>query len=322
MCLQKYDKRLISQFIHSSHLRTMKKQLLILAVLLGSQLALTQEITILPFQGIKVTSHGISFESISATLEDETWTSNVLPRNTSFRMVMKKPVGFTIYQDSNVHPGISVLLTTLKGDTLGYSGNLFGDDFEGIPADYFSSLSVKLGFSDDVLPGDTILSKIVYFDKLSDKSVSLDGQFIIAKDNTPLDQTNSTYGYQSSDGFEGKASGVEMNKMSILVDEISRPTQTIIGMEFFTKGLYALDLSRQDVEIIVFHKDGSTSSNYSYGNYITEQETLSGDDKTNVKNTIQLFLANDVFKTVDAVWMRLRSVRGEWVIAGSIVFNP
>jgi hypothetical protein len=275
-----------------------------------------ENVRIIPFQGIKMTQNGIGCKSVDITLEGVKWVSNQLPRNKQFKIKVDKPTGFTI-EDENVFPGISILFTTTKHDTLGYAENLFGDDSEGMYSEFLSNLSVNLSFNEDVLPGDTVLGEITFFDQKSEKYLRLDCRFIITGDDAELDQSRSTSGYSSFEGFEGQATGLELYNMKFYADSLSRPTQTGLVFEFQTKGQYALDLHGSHVDIVVFNKDGSVISNFGYGEYLTKFETKESEDNKDVKTNLQLFLSKEAYKETQAVWVRLKSRKGAWMLTGA-----
>ncbi|HRO76349.1 MAG TPA: hypothetical protein PLP27_09405 [Crocinitomicaceae bacterium] len=289
----------------------------IVGLFVSMQVVYAQEVvSVIPFQGMKLTKNGISYRNFDVNLDGETWVSNRLPRNKKFLLKINKPKGFKLV-DGKAFPGISILFTTTKHDTLGYSKNMLGDNSEGIEAEYLSNLSVNLEFNSSVQPGDTILGKIIFFDQKSPSFIQLDGSFVITEDNAPLDQSWSTYAYSSYGKYEGQATGVELKKMDFHTDITSRPTQTGLVFKFETIGQYALDLRSADVNIIVFNKDGSTSSGFGYGHYITTFETLESDDNKKVATKIELFLSKEAYSNAQAVWVHLKNKKGSWILTGS-----
>lgn len=289
----------------------------IVGLFISTQVIYAQEfISVIPFQGMKLTKSGINYRNLDVKLDGETWVSNRLPRNKKFLFKINKPIGFTLV-DGKAFPGISILFTTTKHDTLGFSKNMLGDNLEGLEAEYLSNLSVNLSFNSSVQPGDTILGKIVFFDQKSPNFIQLDGSFLITEDDAPLDQSWSTYAYSSYEKFEGQATGIELKKMVFYTDTTSRSTQTGLVFEFETEGQYALDIDGADITIVVFNKDGSTSSGFGYGTYIKKNKTLPSDDNKKVSTKIELFISKEAHSKAQAVWVHLKKKTDTWILTGS-----
>ncbi|ASS49250.1 MAG: hypothetical protein A3D31_04010 [Candidatus Fluviicola riflensis] len=184
----------------------------------ASTLAVHAQLGVLPFTGMRYTEAGIHAEEINVDLAEETWTSNRLPINTEFEIQLEDPTGFQLVEGL-YHPGIEVLITNLKGDTMGYAENIFGEkSLEGFLDSELSKLSLTLAFNEQSKAGDSCLLRARFFDLKSERSLTCWLDLVITDNETPLETTNSTFGMSSSNGYKGMASGAEISSMSMLYD--------------------------------------------------------------------------------------------------------
>ena len=177
---------------------------------------------ILPFSGAKFFQHGMGGEEIEIKLAEDIWISNRLPVNTEFEMKLIRPTGLTIAEDGNFHPGVEVLMLNTKKDTLAFVPNIFGDENEGVDAELFKSLTLSLAFNEMSKPGDTCQILTRFFDTRSANYLLVDFLVIIADPSLPLAVTNSTHSVSSEGNYHGIASGVEMQKVDVTVEEGSK----------------------------------------------------------------------------------------------------
>lgn len=184
----------------------------------ASTLITYAQLGVLPFTGMRYTEVGIHAEKINVELDEATWTSNRLPINTEFEIQLEDPTGFQQVEEL-YYPGIEVLITNLKGDTLGYAPNIFGEkSVEGFMDAELSKLSLTLSFNEQSKPGDSCLLRARFFDTKSDHSLTCWLDLVITDDEAPLENTTSTYGMNSFRGYSGMASGVEISSMSMQYD--------------------------------------------------------------------------------------------------------
>lgn len=190
---------------------------------------------VLPFSGARFFRHGLGGEGIEVVLDGDTWTSNKLPIDKDFEVELLRPKGLKAAEDGNYYPGIEVLISNTKKDTLGYIANIFGEESEGFDAEMLKSLTLTLGFNQMSKPGDTCLLRIKFYDTNSDNFLLVDFPVIIADPALPLDVTNSTFSVSATDGYEGIASGVDIRK-----------AETELKNNDFEVRLMELDISEKD----------------------------------------------------------------------------
>lgn len=184
----------------------------------SSTLIIHAQLGVLPFTGMRYTEAGIHAEKINVELDEATWTSNRLPINTEFEIQLEDPTGFQQVEEL-YYPGIEVLITNPKGDTLGYAPNIFGEkSVEGFMDAELSKLSLTLSFNEQSKPGDSCLLRARFFDTKSDHSFTCWLDLLITDSEAPLENTNSTYGMNSFRGYSGMASGAEISSMSMQYD--------------------------------------------------------------------------------------------------------
>lgn len=189
-----------------------------------SSMATAQQRGIIPFTGATYYSSGISFKEFEIELDEKTWISNRLPINKQFSIKLIDPIGFH-QENEDVYPGVEVLILNPKGDTLGFSPNIFGDDTEPMNASMLKNLSLLLTYNEMSKVGDTVRIIGKFYDKKSPNFVRIDFPMIIVAEELPLQNTNSVYGASSYEGYNAKAAGVEMTKVEAWRDSTFMPNK-------------------------------------------------------------------------------------------------
>ena len=185
---------------------------------LASTLVANAQLGVLPFTGMRYTETGIHADKINVELAEATWTSNRLPINTEFEIQLEDPSGFQ-QVEGLYYPGIEVLITNLKGDTLGFAPNIFGEkSVEGFMDSELNKLSLTLSFNEQSKVGDSCLLRARFFDTKSEHSFTCWLDLVIVDQEAPLENTNSTFGMTSYRGYSGMASGAEISSMSMQID--------------------------------------------------------------------------------------------------------
>jgi hypothetical protein len=183
----------------------------------------TLEKGILPFTGIRYVNEGIWGKKIDVTLDGSTWISNRIPLDAEMKIKIEDPTGFMKDIEGKSYPGIEILILGTNGDSLGHAPDLFGDNSAGVDEFILRSLTVTLGFSEGVMPGDTLLQHIRFFDKKSSNTLKLFFPVVIAYEGEPSQTSNSIYGAKSFVGFDGKATGVELKDIATEIDSTDYP---------------------------------------------------------------------------------------------------
>lgn len=179
---------------------------------------------ILPFSGIKYFRNGIWGKSFELKIKDETWMGNKIPINTEYEIELLEPTGFIKDDQGKYHPGVSLLITNSKKDTLGFAENIFGDQTVGMDAFRFKSLTLTLGFNDKVKPGDTCYQYITYYDKKGSSKLRLEFPVIIIEPTTDLQTTASLYTASGTRGYNAHAGGgIELKKIEAYIDSTYYP---------------------------------------------------------------------------------------------------
>ncbi len=264
-----------------------------------SQMSLIPQEGILPFSGARFFNRGLGGENIKVLLNEDTWTSNRLPIDTDFEIKLVEPTGLKIAEDGYYHPGVEVLISNTKHDTLGHIPNIFGEESEGFDPEMLKSLTVSLGFNEMSKTGDTCLLLIRFFDTQSDNFLLIDLPVIIADPALPLDVTTSTYAVSSSRGYLGIATGVEMPEADVQLNkldfDITLPELGELTEKQFKAG-----------KLIVWLYDAKLEVQKQNGNNVSS--ALTTDEKTNLKVKIAV-AANTKY-----VRFRWESADGEKVI--------
>lgn len=224
-------------------------------------------------------------------------------------------------ESGEIFPGISILFKKQNGDTLGYAANIFGEDFAGMEPEYTNNLSVTLGFNRQVNPGDTVWTKIIFFDTKSSRQLQLDGTIVIQEDDAPLDQTDNTYRYWSFEGTTGEGTGLELRRMELGMDSTTRPGQKAMLVSWDTDGQFALDLRGAHRELMLVFADGTVRTNLTYGEYTMDFKTEDPENPKRVKTTLRLWVTPEEQETIEAIWLRLDGTKGTWTLTGSASFN-
>lgn len=192
--------------------------------LLFTSAIFAQQSGIIPFSGASYYSSGISFKEFEIELDNKTWTSNRLPINKQFSIKLVDPVGF--YQEGeNVFPTIEVCILNPKGDTLGYSANIFGEEMETLDVNMLKKLTLMLTFNEMSKVGDTVLILGRFYDKKSPNFVRINFPMVIVAEDLPLQNTNSVYGSSSYKGYNAKAAGAEISVIETYRDSTFMPKE-------------------------------------------------------------------------------------------------
>lgn len=172
---------------------------------------------IIPFTGLCYVENGVHCEEIDVTLEGSVWTGNHLPINTTLVIELEKPTGFTSV-DGTYYPDIEVLLTRPSGDTLAYAPGMYGEGF-GFSEASLSELSLDLGFNESMKTGDTCNVKARFFDTKGEHSMTCNLQVILVDEKLPLETTDMSYRFTSTDGYEVRATGAEISDCEVTITE-------------------------------------------------------------------------------------------------------
>lgn len=175
----------------------MKTLLLVTSFSCGVYLS-AQDKFLLPYSGAVCEKSGISCEEVDIELEEQTWISNVLPIGKKLSVSIKDPKGFVIEQEQ-CFPGVSILVTKLNGDTLGYAPNIFPED-EGLDVSTLSDLSFSFSLEEDVKSGDQCRLDARFFDTKSSNYLRLNLDFKLGSEEEK--QISAlVYSYSSSIGY-------------------------------------------------------------------------------------------------------------------------
>lgn len=190
---------------------------IVLIPLLFPAMAITAQVGILPFTGLRYVENGIHSKEISVNLEGEVWTGNRLPINTTFVIALEDPRGFTSI-DGTYYPDIEILLTRPNGDTLAYAPGVYGEGF-GFSEASLKKLSLDLGFNESMKTGDTCNVKARFFDLKGTNEVTCYLQVILVSDQLPLETTQMTYGISASNQYNVLASGMKISDCQVNLTE-------------------------------------------------------------------------------------------------------
>lgn len=204
---------------------------------------------ILPFTGIQYYENGIYAKSIEVELDDQTWTSNQLPSESSFKIKLNKPKGFTANEQENYLPNVRVTILDSEMDTVGHAEKFMGENaiFDKYSLD---NLSLTLGFKPGT-PFGKYLIKASFYDQLSTNSLDFNFNVELLEDVQPKPVTNSVNSFYSFKGYSIKTNGfgieqIELGEIDSLTysDKVTVPI-SFVGIEipegkFLNKDLYSL----------------------------------------------------------------------------------
>ncbi|MGV3632159.1 MAG: hypothetical protein ACO1O6_13195 [Bacteroidota bacterium] len=174
----------------------MKTSVLLLSFL--SLNSLQAQKSLLPWSGAVCEKSGISCKEVDMELEGQNWISNVLPIGKKLEVSIEDPTGFVI-ENGQCFPGVSILVTKLNGDTLGYAPNIFPEG-EGLEVSTLQNLSFSFSLEEDVKAGDLCKLDARFFDTKSSNFLQLKLDLILGtEDEKPV--SDMIYSYSSSKGY-------------------------------------------------------------------------------------------------------------------------
>ncbi len=266
-----------------------------------------------PLNGFQIHNKGLDYSKVEIKLDDATWVSNKLPVETEFKVKLLKPVGF-VEIDGEVHFGMQLFISSLKGDTLGFMEDMYaGSGIEYTSAEYLSSLTLTLSCNALTPVGDTLFLSARFFDYNSDGFILVTNNLIIADPNLPLDVTYSTY---SSNDYTtqcfASASDISFNGFGY-VEKSEYPEDYIIFKGIEDMGL----LKYYRCQVTYYYKNGKTS-----------QESFSLGDTSIVKiiekeeNIYDLIIKDKKgYSNSDLKYLRFRIEKTHNQVLDGIVYN-
>lgn len=157
-----------------------------------------QNKVLLPYSGAVCEKSGISCKEIDLELEDQTWISNILPIGKKLSVTIEDPTGFVIEQDQ-CFPGVSILVSRLNGDTLGYAPNIFSES-EGLDVSTLSNLSFSFSLEEDVKAGEQCRLDARFFDTKSSNYLRVKLDFKLgAEEEKQISEM--VYSYSSTNSY-------------------------------------------------------------------------------------------------------------------------
>ncbi len=209
------------------------KVFLIASLFLTLNYASAQNTQIMPFTGLKYTENGVYAKSIEVELDEQTWTSNQLPSESSFKIKLIKPKGFVADEEGYYRPNIRITFFVEAGDTVGHSDNFMGQD----PIfDEFSleDLSLTLGFKTGTPFGNYLL-KASFYDQLSDNSIDFQFEIELLENVIPKPVTSHVYSFNSFEGYSVKTNGFSIENVQLgKIDSLTYSDKIIIPISFVT----------------------------------------------------------------------------------------
>ena len=270
---------------------------------------LSAQITqILPFTGIRYTENGVYAKSIEVSLDDKTWTSNLLPSNSSFKIKLNKPQGFTVDEQNNYHPNIRVTMFNSKGDTVGHAEKFIGD---GVVFDQFSldDLTLTLGFKPGT-PLGSYLIKAAFYDQLSPKSLDLSFNVELMEDVNPKPITNYEATFYSYTGYVVKTSSFKAEEVLLgTVDSLKYKDKVIIPVS-----ILGIELPKEQfLDTDLFSFSHHTLSNTTDIKAQSQMQVRTASDSTTQLDLLFILPKSD-YKKDDFVQFRWDSKDKEYVL--------
>lgn len=272
----------------------------------------------MPFQGFKVTEKGISCEKISATINSEQWTSNLIGLNESFKLSIKNFSGFEVNSNNNIAVGIEAFMKSKKGDTLVYMPNIFEAYKDGIDVDLVNKLSASLGLR-DVSIGDTFLVRIAFYDLKSDRYLRVEGEVIANKEKTP-DLSSMHFNYTMGD-YAWSSSPMGCPEMKLFIDmSFSKNTtnNSTIRLVFDTKDLQPEELQDAALEMKLLFANGQIKTQKDILKLVKESVLVSSSDVIVSQTTISFPISEIDLGNIKHIWVKINDVKRKWTVAGTV----
>lgn len=270
----------------------------------------------MPFQGFKVTEKGISCEKISATINNEQWTSNLIGLDEPFKLSIKEFSGFEISSDDKISVGIEAFLKSKKGDTLAYVSNILEAYKDGFDIGQVNKLSASLGLH-EVSVGDTFLMRVVYYDLKSDRYLRVEGEVIANKEKTP-DVSDTHFNYTMGD-YAWSSSPIDCTKMKLFMDmPISdKANNSTIRLVFDTKDLKLEELQDATLEMKLLFANGQIKTQKDILK-LTKQVVLVANNTEIAQTTISFPVSDIDLENIKSIWVKINDVKRKWTVAGTV----
>lgn len=179
----------------------------ILSVLLFLSSSFIAQVKVYPFTGIVTKQNGIFVEKFQAYLDQATWYNNKLPIGSQFKFELEEFRGFSA-ENGMYYPGCEVFISTMNGDTLGYSSNMYPKDgFEVSESNSFSKLNIKLSITKGVDYNQLINTRVRFFDAreqavfTNQRHFEIEMKMLFVEDKQELNSDNFISHFKSFQGY-------------------------------------------------------------------------------------------------------------------------
>lgn len=205
----------------------------LILILLAPLFSFAQDWGVLPFTGIRYFNEGLKASKIELTLDDLTWTSNRIPVDKDFKLVLKEPTGFKKDAEGQAFPGLEVLILSATRDTVGYAPNLYEEGVGiGMNELALKSLKLTLGFPPPAKAGDRYTVYMNFFDQKGTGKLRMIFPVEIVSSSAPLDNSASISSIQSYTGYQAMATGVQHGKPETYLDSTYYPKSLYHSIRF------------------------------------------------------------------------------------------
>ena len=164
------------------------RNLFLIILSLPSFLLAQRSVSSDPFLKWTCTANGLSYSSIELDLEHGTLLSNTIDKNTSIKIKVNHPTGFTAV-NNEIFFGIGLHIVDTKADTLVYdSPDLYDKQAAGMDPSMISNLN--LNFTPQLDCNEFTIT-VRFFDKKSAGEITVNCPFIVAETGDVSNNTNS-----------------------------------------------------------------------------------------------------------------------------------
>ncbi|MCE3295947.1 MAG: hypothetical protein K0R65_1661 [Crocinitomicaceae bacterium] len=179
-----------------------------------------------PWTGAVYEKSGISCEEVEMEIEGQNWISNVLPIGKELEVKIKEPKGFVV-ENGVCFPGVSILVTKLNGDTLGYAPNIFPQE-DGLDVSTLRNLSFSFALAEKVNAGDQCRLDARFFDTKSSNYLRLKMDLVLeAEDVKPV--SDMSYSFSSSRGYKVNST-VNLDDVGVKDTLVKQKSYTLVRL--------------------------------------------------------------------------------------------
>ncbi len=208
----------------------MRPYLLLLLILFGGHAA-GQVKQMQPFTGAMTVENGIRYDNLEIKLGGYLLLRPDIPKSEELVIRITKPWSLTADEKGNVHPGIGLKITDMKGDVFAQTANIYADNKDGFDQQSLTALSLSVVLDEKAKVNDSLIIYAKFYDEINGDSllVVLPCRVVAKGDGKVI---SGWTGFSSTYGATGmfvncKADAFRMNR-SYLAKETETSVDSVI----------------------------------------------------------------------------------------------